>query len=114
MSSTNVTLHVQSGNDALHRVICVCRRRGLEIVELSYANEQIKLKIAGAERQMRQIDRWLAALVNVFQVDRSEPPGLESAVPAAETAAPGAPPRPPHEILADTHYFLRHANATAP
>lgn len=114
MSSTNVTLHVQSGDDALHRVVCVCRRRGLEIRELSYANDQIRLTIAGAERQIRQIERWLAALVNVFRVDRNDPPGLRTAVPAAETAAPGAPPRPPHDLLTDTPYLLRPAKATAP
>lgn len=90
MPSTIVTLRVQPGTDALHRVVCVCRRRGLEILELSYANDQIRLTIAGAERQMRQIERWLAALVNVFDVDRSEP------VTAAMRTSPWAATESPH------------------
>jgi acetolactate synthase small subunit len=69
MPNSNLSLYVQAGTDALHRVVTVCRRRNVEILELTYSDNQITLTISGDHRQMRQIDRWLAALVDVFEVE---------------------------------------------
>lgn len=72
MPTASLTLTVHPRTDALHRVVCTCRRRNLEIVQLSYEQEQITLTLAGADRQLRGIERWLTALVNVFEVQHAE------------------------------------------
>lgn len=69
MPSMNLSLCVQAGTDALHRVVTVCRRRNVEIVALTFSDSRIRLTISGDYGQMRQIDRWLAALVDVFEVE---------------------------------------------
>jgi acetolactate synthase regulatory subunit len=68
MPTARLNLHVQSGTDALHRVLCVCRRRGLDVIALGYRDERIALTVAGQERQMGQIDHWLGAVVSVIDV----------------------------------------------
>jgi acetolactate synthase regulatory subunit len=73
MPTANLTLTIQPGPDVLHRVVCICRRRNLEIVELSYKHQQIALTLTGADRQMRGIESWLASLVQVFDVQRARP-----------------------------------------
>ena len=70
MSFTSFTLEVQPGSDALDRVVCVCRRRNLQIVALDYASDRLALTVGGADRQMRGIESWLAALVSVSAVRR--------------------------------------------
>jgi acetolactate synthase small subunit len=69
MPNANLSLYVQAGTDALHRVVSVCRRRNVEILALTYSDSQISLEIRGEDRQVRQIDRWLDALVDVFDVE---------------------------------------------
>lgn len=82
MSTTTLSLYVHAGTDALHRVVSVCRRRNLEILALTYADDQIALTIRGDNRQVRQIDRWLAALVDVFEVEFRDTPVMDVARPA--------------------------------
>ncbi len=72
MPTTSLTLQVQPDTDVLHRVVCTCRRRNLQIVALSYTQRQLALTVAGADFHLRGIDHWLAALVNVFEVQRDE------------------------------------------
>jgi acetolactate synthase small subunit len=74
MPTANLSLYVQARTDGLHRVVTVCRRRNVEILALTYSDSQISLEISGDDRQVRQIDRWLAALVDVFDVKVHEPP----------------------------------------
>lgn len=74
MPNANLSLYVQAGTDALHRVVTVCRRRNVEILALTYSGDQIRLEISGGDRQVRQIDRWLDALVDVFDVEFLEVP----------------------------------------
>lgn len=72
MPTTSLTLEVQPDTDVLHRVVCICRRRMLQVVALSYAEQLITLTVAGPERQMRGIERWLSALLHVSTVQRHE------------------------------------------
>lgn len=74
MPNTSLSIYIHTGTDALHRVVSVCRRRNLEILALTYADDQITLTISGDARKMRQIDRWLAALVDVFDVEFCDAP----------------------------------------
>jgi hypothetical protein len=81
MPTANFTLTVHPGTDALHRVVCICRRRDVQILSLSYADECVRLTVTGAPRQMRGIERWLAALVHVLDVQAARPAtGERSAV----------------------------------
>jgi hypothetical protein len=68
MPTTSLTLRVQPGSDGLHRVVSTCRRRSLEIVAMSYLDQQITLTVAGNDWHAGRIDRWLSALVDVFDV----------------------------------------------
>jgi acetolactate synthase regulatory subunit len=72
MPTTNLTMQVQPGTDALHRIVCVCRRRNLQIIALTYAEPQIALTVSGDDRQARGIERWLSALLYVTEVKRQE------------------------------------------
>jgi acetolactate synthase small subunit len=72
MPTANLTLTIHPGPDVLHRVICICRRRNLEILALSYEQQRIALTLAGADRQVSGIERWLASLVHVFDVQRAD------------------------------------------
>ncbi len=82
MPNTNLTLDVQARTDALHRVVSVCRRRNVEILALTYSGNRISLEISGNQRQIRQIDRWLAALVDVFDVESCDAPAAALTRPA--------------------------------
>ena len=82
MPNTNLTLDVQARTDALHRVVSVCRRRNVEILVLTYSGNRISLEISGNQRQIRQIDRWLAALVDVFDVESCDAPAVAGTRPA--------------------------------
>ena len=99
MPTTNLTLQVQPGTDVLDRVVCICRRRNLRIVTLTYTDEQITLTVAGADRQARSIERWLSSLVDVLGVkplrtpSRVRPTGLTgrlSGAPAFDAPRPTA------------------------
>lgn len=79
MPTASLTITVQPGTDSLHRIVCICRRRNLEISELHYADVLVKLTISGADRQLRGIDRWLASLLHVVNVRRDS---IESCVRA--------------------------------
>jgi hypothetical protein len=68
MCKANLMIQVQSGSDALHRIVCVCHRRVVQIVALSYADDEITLTIEGDEYHSRQIARWLDALHDVVAV----------------------------------------------
>ena len=68
MPTTNLTLQVQPGTDVLDRVVCICRRRNLRILALTYTDKQITLAVAGDGRQTRSIERWLSSLVDVLHV----------------------------------------------
>jgi acetolactate synthase regulatory subunit len=72
MPTTSLTLEVQPDTDVLHRGICMCRRRMLQVVALRYAEQRITLTVTGSERQMRGIERWLSALLHVSTVQRHE------------------------------------------
>jgi acetolactate synthase regulatory subunit len=80
MPNTSLSLYVHAGTDALHRVVSVCRRRNIEILALTYSDNQISLTISGGRRQMRQIDRWLDALVDVFDVEFCDAPAVDQCV----------------------------------
>lgn len=73
MPTAHLTLQVRSGTDVLHRVVCICRRRNLRILALTYADKQITLTVAGDERQTRSIERWLSSLVDVLHVNPGRP-----------------------------------------
>jgi hypothetical protein len=73
MPIANLTLEVQPDSDALHRIVCTCHRRNLRIVALSYAGGGLTLTVVGDEWHTRGIERWLATLVNVFDVQREVP-----------------------------------------
>jgi len=68
MCKANLMIHVRSGSDALHRIVCVCHRRLVQIVALSYADDEIALTIEGDEYHSRQITSWLDALHDVVAV----------------------------------------------
>jgi hypothetical protein len=72
MPTANLTLTVQPGTDALHRVVCTCRQRKLQILTLTYAEGLVRLTVNGADRQMRGIDPWLASLVHVLDVEHED------------------------------------------
>ena len=72
MPTVHLTLHTRSGTDVLQRVVCICRRRNLQIVALTYIDREIVITVRGEERQVRGIDRWLTSLVDVFRVERRE------------------------------------------
>jgi acetolactate synthase small subunit len=72
MPTVHLTLQTQPGTDALQRVVCISRRRNLQIVALSYVDREIAITLRGDERQVRGIDRWLASLVDVFGVARRD------------------------------------------
>ena len=70
MPTTSLTLEVQPDTDVLHRVICTCRRRMLQVVALTYADQLITLTLTGPDGQMRGIEQWLSALLHVSTVQR--------------------------------------------
>jgi acetolactate synthase regulatory subunit len=76
MPTTSLKLKVQPGSDVLDRVVTVCRRRGLEILILSYADDEIKLTVHGEHERARRLGRWLDALIDVLDV--AQPPHLHS------------------------------------
>ena len=99
MPTTNLTLQVQPETDVLDRVVCICRRRNLRILTLTYTEEQITLTVAGDERQARSIERWLSSLVDVLSVKPQRTPSRAlptaqteylSGAPALDTARPTA------------------------
>jgi acetolactate synthase small subunit len=99
MPTTNLTLQVQPGTDVLDRVVCICRRRNLPILTLTYTEEQITLTVAGEERQARSIERWLSSLVDVLGVNSQRTPSRVlptartqrlSGAPAFDTSRPTA------------------------
>ena len=47
--SSTLKIRVQPGSDALHRVLCVCHRRGMQILALTYADNELVLTIQGEE-----------------------------------------------------------------
>jgi acetolactate synthase regulatory subunit len=73
MPSASLKIRVRAHSDALHRVLCVCHRRTLEIAALNYTGETIELAVAGAERHLDRIDRWLSALPDVLGVQLHPP-----------------------------------------
>ena len=91
MPRASLKIRVRAHSDALHRVLCVCHRRTLEIAALNYTGETIELAVAGAERHLDRIDRWLSALPDVLgvQLDPPDPSYRHSA--AARGAVPPAP-----------------------
>lgn len=76
MPTARLKIRVRSHSDALHRVMCVCHRRTVEIVALNFTGETIELAIAGSDRQLDGIGRWLSALPDVLGVHLrpSKPP----------------------------------------
>jgi hypothetical protein len=82
MPTTDLILRVQPGTDVLHRVVSVCRRRNLQILALSYAEQQITLTVVGDQRQTCGIVRWLSALLHVFEVSDGEFAAAGDATPA--------------------------------
>jgi hypothetical protein len=68
MPTTTLTLEVQPGTDVLQRIVCVCGRRNVDIVALSYLGGQITLTVGGDPWHTRRLGRWLSALVNVLSV----------------------------------------------
>lgn len=63
---STLKIRVQPGSDALHRVLCVCHRRGMQILALTYTDDELVLTIQGEERRSRHIGHWLAALPSVL------------------------------------------------
>jgi hypothetical protein len=72
MPITSLTVQVQPGTDVLYRVTCICHRRNLQILELTYTDHQIAFTVCGDQRQTRGIERWLSALLHVLTVERNE------------------------------------------
>jgi hypothetical protein len=68
MPTTELILNVQPDTDALHRVVCVCHRRRLDITALSYHSGCLRLTVHGGSGQSRHIRFWLAGLPNVLSV----------------------------------------------
>ena len=89
MSAITFEVRVGPGRDALHRIICVCHRRGLEIVALSYGYDELSLTLEGDERRMRQAERWLGALVDVSGVWRTHDPDAPNPRARAQAQSQG-------------------------
>lgn len=68
MPITELILSVQPDTDVLHRVVCVCHRRRLEITALSYRAGCLRLTVDGASGQACRIPVWLAGLPSVLTV----------------------------------------------
>jgi hypothetical protein len=68
MPTTELILSVQSDTDVLHRVVCVCHRRRLDITALSYRVGCLRLTVDGASGQSCRIRVWLAGLLGVLNV----------------------------------------------
>jgi acetolactate synthase regulatory subunit len=68
MHRATLTLRVEPGTDALHRVVCVCHRRAVQIVALAYADDEITVTVEGHEQRSRHLGRWLGALHDVAAV----------------------------------------------
>lgn len=77
MPITVLKLQVEPGTDVLDRVVCVCRRRSVEILALNYAQAEIDLAVEGESYRLHRLRDWLGALVNVLEVRKEEPPPHE-------------------------------------
>jgi acetolactate synthase regulatory subunit len=71
MSTAKLDLRLRRDSDGLHRVLTVCRRRGLEVLTLIYMGGDTMLVVRGDEPMLAQLEHWLAALVDVVEVRRS-------------------------------------------
>lgn len=69
MPTIALSLQVQPSTDVLQRIVSICRKRKAEIIALTYADETVELSLCGERRAIRQIELWLAALVDVHQVE---------------------------------------------
>jgi hypothetical protein len=72
MPLVHLDVHIRPGSDALHRVVCVCHRRGVAIGSLRYRESVISLAAYGDPRQTGHIGVWLEGLpdvLGVFEVD---------------------------------------------
>jgi acetolactate synthase regulatory subunit len=85
MSTAKLDLRVRRDSDGLHRVLSVCRRRGIEVLTLIYMGGDTMLVVQGDEARIRQLDRWLAALVDVVEVSSSY--GRSSALTSPRSAS---------------------------
>lgn len=70
MPTTDLKLHLKPGADALHRVLCVCRRRGLEVLALTYADHELTLTVAGPPARRDRLALWIGALLDVSVRER--------------------------------------------
>jgi hypothetical protein len=80
MSTCALHLRITPGTDAVHRVVCLCHRRHVEIISLQYAASDIDLIVRDPGARLEQLSHWLAALVEVLGVT------VVTAVPVAEGA----------------------------
>jgi acetolactate synthase regulatory subunit len=91
MSVATLKVRVTPRSDALHRVISVCHRRALQIVELRFSGNEITLTITGQERRWRHLDQWLIGLHDVLAVSEhnSGPPVVRAPFTVDSQDTPG-------------------------
>jgi acetolactate synthase small subunit len=70
MPTAKLDLRVRRESDGLHRVLSVCRRRGLEVLTLIYMGGDTMLVVRADEQRLDQLEHWLSALVDVLEVRR--------------------------------------------
>jgi acetolactate synthase regulatory subunit len=68
MPTTDLTIELQPGTDALRRVLTLCVRRGIDIRRLSYVEGSLELSVGG-ERAER-LCAWMDGLVDVLAVEQ--------------------------------------------
>jgi acetolactate synthase small subunit len=68
MPTMTFELQVRRRSDALNRIVGVCRRRGVDIVSLTYAEGAMVLSVCGDRKRTRRLRHCLQALVDVVEV----------------------------------------------
>ncbi len=84
----HLEIDVSDHPDALHRIVCVCRRRACRIVSLHYTargdGEPARVALGVEGPYAPRIGRWLDGLVDVLEV-RTRPAHPRWHEPAAGT-----------------------------
>jgi hypothetical protein len=68
MPTIRLTLRLQPESDAMYRVLCLCRRRRIEVRALEYSGDAMSLTLAGDATRVERTRHWIASLIGVVGI----------------------------------------------